>query len=56
MSASQKLREKQARGQSQSNSIHELKKALKKDFNSVKNQVQFERLQQDIQHEQDVER
>lgn len=45
----QKLRKKRALSQRRSDSIYQLKKALNKDFNSIKNQMEYEKLQQDIE-------
>ncbi len=48
-SAKQKLRDKYSHTQRRSDAVYQLKKSLKKDFNSVKNQREHEKLQQDIQ-------
>lgn len=48
-SAKQKLRDKYSHTQRRSDAMYQLKKSLKKDFNSVKNQREHEKLQQDIQ-------
>lgn len=55
--ARQKLRDKKEISQRRSDSMYQLKKALKKDFTSVKNQMEFEKLQQTIERsEQENER
>ena len=46
--AMQRLREKKHLSRSRSNSLLELKKALKKNYNSAKNQMEFRKLQQSI--------
>jgi len=52
----QKLRDKKEISQRRSNSVFQLKKALKKDFTSIKNQMEFEKLQQTIERsEQEYE-
>ena len=48
--ARQKLREKKQYAQHRSDSMYQLKKALKKDFESTKNQIQHEKLQQAIEN------
>lgn len=47
--ARQKLMEKKQLSRLRSDSIYQLKKALRKDFLSIKNQTEFEKLQSDIQ-------
>lgn len=47
--AIQRLREKKHLTQSRSSSLHELKKALKRNYNSAKNQMEFRKLQQSIE-------
>ena len=47
--ARQKLMEKKKLSRLRSDSMYQLKKALRKDFLSIKNQTEFEKLQSDIQ-------
>jgi hypothetical protein len=56
ISAQQKLREKKKLLRTRLSSLYHLKKALKKDFWEVKNQMEFEQLQQEIHWEQEQER
>ncbi|HEX3018090.1 MAG TPA: MobP2 family relaxase [Caproicibacter sp.] len=55
-SARQKLLYRKHCVQSHTESIYNLKKALKKDYENAKNQMAFERLQQEIENEKEYER